>query len=286
MIAVPMARQATVSRGSDAFPPRLRSACANGEHSGLMPPRRELFEVPFDSSWGYERGFFLDVEHRYTKMHRLLRERYGDLAGKRILDLGSSRGLLLTRFRSYKGAELLGNEIDPAERRHAADRGIVEASAHFINTFDGNRMAARLPFADDYADVVMAGEIIEHIVDTEGFLREIHRVLRPGGALVLSTPNILWWKHRLALLAGRYPEALDYRLRYGDDFGHVRSFTPALLGGLLAETGFVDVYIVGKRLGPISTLASSGPVARALDRAADHLPKLADHLIALARAPS
>ena len=39
----------------------------------------ELFELPYDPSWGYGRRFFLDVEHRYAKMHRLLREGYGDL---------------------------------------------------------------------------------------------------------------------------------------------------------------------------------------------------------------
>jgi SAM-dependent methyltransferase len=162
----------------------------------------------------------------------------------------------------------------------------VEAVEHFINSFDGNRMVARLPFEDDSVDVVLAGEIIEHIVDTEGFLRDIARVLRPGGAIVLTTPNILWWKHRLALLAGRYPDALDYRLRYGDDFGHVRAFSPAKIRELLADAGFVDVEVIGKRLGPISSLSSTPSlVARGLDRLADRLPNLSDHVVAFGRQP-
>jgi len=245
-----------------------------------MPDPR-LFELEYSPDWGYDRRFFLDNEHRYTKMHRLLRERYGDLAGKRILDLGSSRGLLLARFPE---SERLGIEIDPQERERGAPH--VEAVEHFINAFDGNRMVARLPFEDDSVDVVLAGEIIEHIVDTEGFLRDIARVLRPGGAIVLTTPNILWWKHRLALLAGRYPDALDYRLRYGDDFGHVRAFSPAKIRELLADAGFVDVEVMGKRLGPISSLSSTpAPVARGLDRLADRLPNLSDHVVAFGRQP-
>ena len=245
-------------------------------------PRSPLFDLPYSPEWGYDERFFDDVEHRYTKMHRLLRERWGDPAGKRVVDLGSSRGLFLARF---EGSERGGIEIDPEERRRGAERG-VEAVEHFINAFDGNRMTAKLPFADASAHIVLAGEIIEHIVDTESFLREIARVLRPGGAVVLSTPNILWWKHRLALLAGRYPDALDYRTRYGDDFGHVRIFTPALMRGLLEETGFVDIAIVGKRLGPISSLTRTpSVVAGALDRLADRLPKLSDNLIAYARRP-
>jgi SAM-dependent methyltransferase len=245
--------------------------------------RRSLFDIPYDPSWGYGERFFLDVEHRYTKMHRLLRERYGELAGKRIVDLGSSRGLFLARFPS---SERAGIEIDADERRRSAEHGIVDAVEHFINVFDGHQMVARLPFEDASADVVLAGEIVEHIVDTESFLREIRRILQPGGALILSTPNILWWKHRVALLAGRYPDALDYRTRYGTDFGHVRIFTPKLMRELLLETGFEGVQVVGKRLGSISSL-SSGPVrlAQALDALADRLPSLSDHLIAFARKP-
>ncbi|MDX6512511.1 MAG: hypothetical protein QOE36_2015 [Gaiellaceae bacterium] len=249
-------------------------------------PTETLFDLPFDPVWGYDRRFYEDVEHRYTRMHRLVREGYGDLAGARIVDLGLSRGLFLERFRRYRGVQLGGNEIDPDEVARAHERGLEPTQA-FINVFDGNRMTARLPYGDEKADVILAGEIVEHIVDTEGFLREIRRVLRPGGAVVLSTPNILWWKHRLALLAGRYPDALDYRLRYGDDFGHVRIFTPALMAELLAETGFEAIRVEGKRLGPIASLARTPrPVARALDRAAARLPSLSDHLLAVARRPA
>ena len=250
-----------------------------------MAPR-ELFEVDFSPDWGYERRFFLDNEHRYAKMHRLLREHYGDLSGRRIVDLGVARGLLLERFRRYPGAELEGIEIDPKETDRARERGLVPLR-HFVNVFDGDRMTARLPYEDEWADVVLAGEILEHIVDTEAFLREIHRTLEPGGALVLSTPNILWLKHRLALLRGRYPDALEYRTRYGDDFGHVRVFGPNQLRELLNAAGFADVVIAGSRLGPISTLVSApAPVAAALDLLADRYPSGCDTLVAFARRPS
>jgi SAM-dependent methyltransferase len=216
-------------------------------------------------------------------MHRLLCERFGDLTGKRVVDLGLSRGLLLERFRRYPGVELGGIEIDPAEIEWARSRGL-EPLQHFVNVFDGNVMTARLPYDDASADVVLAGEILEHVVDTEGFLREIHRTLTPGGALVLSTPNILWVKHRVRLLAGRYPDALDYRSRYGADFGHVRIFGPDQLQELLDETGFVDLVVIGNRIGPISSLASApAPIARTLDRLADRFPAASETLIAFAR---
>ena len=246
-------------------------------------PDEQLFELPYDPAWGYEERFFLDVEHRYTKMHRLLQERYGDLSGKRIVDLGLSRGLLLERFRRHHGVELGGIEIDPDEIEHARARGL-EPLQHFVNVFEGNVMTARLPYEDTSADVVLAGEILEHMVDTEGFLREIHRTLASRGALVLSTPNIFWPKNRVRLLAGRYPDALEYRSRFGTDFGHVRIFGPDQLREILGDTGFVDVAVLGNRIGPISTLASSpAPVARALDRLADRYPSGSETLIAFAR---
>jgi SAM-dependent methyltransferase len=246
-------------------------------------PDARLFELPYDPAWGYGERFFLDVEHRYTKMHRLVRERYGDLAGKRILDLGLSRGLLLERFRRYPDVELGGIEIDPDESQRARGRGL-EPLQHFVNVFDGNVMTARLPYEDASANVVLAGEILEHVVDTEAFLKEINRTLTPGGALVLSTPNIFWAKNRARLLAGRYPDALEYRSRYGTDFGHVRIFGPSQLRELLGDAGYVDIAVIGNRIGPISTLASApGPLARALDRLADRYPSTSETLIAFAR---
>ena len=241
-----------------------------------------LFEIPYNPDWGYERSFFLDNEHRYTKMHRLLRDGLGDLAGKRILDLGCCRGLLLERFRRYPGVELVGLELDPAEIERARGRGL-EPVREQINRFEGDQMVARLPFGDAWADAVLAGEILEHIVDTEGFLREIFRVLAPGGAAVLSTPNILWWKHRAALVSGRYPDALEYRLQYGEDFGHVRLFGARQLRSLLEEVGFAGVRVLGGRAGPVAAL--EGPAARVLDRLGERRPNLSSTLIASAQRP-
>src|SRR5437763_105233 len=142
---------------------RTNSKSAIRAYSGLSHrhypsgPRPPLFDLPYSPEWGYDERFFDDVEHRYTKMHRLLRERWGDPAGKRVVDLGSSRGLFLARF---EGSERAGIEIDPDERARGSEHG-VDAVEHFINAFDANRLTARLPLEDASADVVLAGEIIE-----------------------------------------------------------------------------------------------------------------------------
>lgn len=244
-----------------------------------------LFELPFDPAWELDRTYFLDVEHRYTKTHRLLREAVGDLSGKRILDLGCSRGMLLERFRRYEGVDFAAIELDPEVREAARARGI-DADGHQINVFEDGQIAARLPYPDASLDVVLAAEIIEHIVDTQGFAAEVSRVLVPGGAAFFSTPNLLWWKYRLDLLRGRYPDALDYRLRYGEDFGHVRAFTPALLRELVEEAGLEVLRVAGKRLGPIASLSRTpSSLARRLDDLATRWPALADDVMLVARKP-
>jgi len=242
-----------------------------------------LFELPYDAVWKLDERFFLDVEHRYAKTHRVLLRAAGDLTGARMLDLGCSRGMLLERFRRYDGVELRGLELDPVDRVEAEARGI-RVDQFQINVYEGGQITARLPYDDASFDVVLAAEIIEHIVDTEGFVREIARVLRPEGAAFFSTPNILWWKYRLDLVLGRYPDPLEHRLLYGTDFGHVRIFTPALLRRLVEEQGFDVVCVAGKRLGPISTLTRTPRgVARVLDSLATRLPSLSDDVLLSAR---
>jgi len=251
-------------------------------------PKRgqDLFALPFDPAWGLEERFFLDVEHRYAKSHWLLSEAVGDFAGKRILDLGCSRGMLLERFRRYGDVTLLAVELDPEMLALARARGI-NAEAHQINVYDGSRMTARLPHEDESLDIVLAAEIIEHIVDTQTFVDEIARVLRPGGAVLFSTPNLMWWKYRLDMLFGRYPDPLEHRMHYGDDFGHVRIFTPRLLRELVEEAGLRVLRVAGKRLGPISTLTRTPrPVARFLDALATRLPNISDDVILVARKPA
>ena len=74
---------------------------------------RRLFELDFEPAWDLDERFFLDVEHRYAKSHWLLRDAVGDLSGRRIRDLGCSRGMLLERFRRYNDVKLLAIELDP-----------------------------------------------------------------------------------------------------------------------------------------------------------------------------
>ena len=63
----------------------------------------------------------------------------------------------------------------------------------------------KLKFPDNYFDMAFFGELFEHIYDLPTFFNEIKRVLKPGGFLALSTPNLAAWYNRILLLIGKCP---------------------------------------------------------------------------------
>jgi SAM-dependent methyltransferase len=93
-----------------------------------------------------------------------------------------------------------------------------------------------LPFRGQAVTAVVIGELIEHVFAPAAMLREVHRVLRSGGAVVLTTPNLATLFDRVRFLFGRTPrhvDALHPYLRL-----HIRPFTKRSLIRLLNETQF------------------------------------------------
>ncbi len=90
----------------------------------------------------------------------------------------------------------------------------------------GDNLEKHLKVKANSADLVIALEVIEHLFDTDQFLSEIHRVLKPKGVLILSTPNLASLPNRLRLLFGGYPKYLEFS-RAGA--GHIHLYTPSTL---------------------------------------------------------
>jgi SAM-dependent methyltransferase len=98
-----------------------------------------------------------------------------------------------------------------------------------------------LPFADGALAVVMVGELIEHLFDPAGFLREVRRVLAPGGVVVLTTPNLAGLQDRLHFLIGRSPRQVNPLHEYLHL--HIRPFTAEMLKLVIVDSGLVPTSL-------------------------------------------
>ncbi|MGC4403582.1 methyltransferase domain-containing protein [Methyloversatilis sp. MC4-4] len=166
-----------------------------------------------------------------------------NLSGERILDIGCGDGYLLYQFRqSFR--ELLGLEYSPVR---------LESARQKLREFAFRPICGSAEKMDelqnDSIDCIVTADVIEHIPDVYEASSEMYRVLKPGGVLVINTPNIAFAVKRLRLLAGRFPSTSQPNEGLGSDVlfdgGHLHYFTFRSLSLLLKRNGFV----VEKKIG-------------------------------------
>jgi SAM-dependent methyltransferase len=146
----------------------------------------------------------------------------------RVLDMGCRDGTLTSH---YSGShELFGVDVDPEAVRRSRERGI-DARKLNLNEED-------LPFEDAMFDVVVAGEVLEHLQWPQHAVDQVHRVLRPGGTFIGSVPNAFRLRNRILFLAGR-----DFEL----DPTHLHSFSPQGLRTMLSAFERVTLEFHGGR---------------------------------------
>lgn len=105
----------------------------------------------------------------------------GQSEGKQILEIGSDNGVFSYLFRQRGGA---WKSADIDERSVNATRELVKTNVYRLAE------GKALPFDDNEFDVVLIVDIIEHLRDDCGFMKEVYRVLKPGGYLIVNAPNM------------------------------------------------------------------------------------------------
>jgi SAM-dependent methyltransferase len=117
--------------------------------------------------------------------------------GGRLLDLGCGDGAWTMEVARHVGAgEVLGVEFVEDFAQVARDAGVDAVVAD---------LGDRLPYDDASIDVVHSNQVIEHLPGTDNFLREIARLLTPGGYAVVSTNNLSSWHNIVSLTLGWQP---------------------------------------------------------------------------------
>ena len=115
---------------------------------------------------------------RYRKIWNFLE---GNKKSGKLLDIGCCDGEFSSPL-IKKGFECYGLEFMKEAIIDSKKKGIRVREGSFLNPF---------PFEDNFFDIVFAGEVIEHTIDDSFFLSEVKRVLKPGGILILTTPNLV-----------------------------------------------------------------------------------------------
>ncbi|WP_157440751.1 class I SAM-dependent methyltransferase [Actinokineospora inagensis] len=165
-------------------------------------------------------------ENYWFRRHEIAYRHLAPLCvGKTILEAGCGEGygaaLLAER------GTVIGLDYDHLTATHVAGKYPA------VQAIRGN--LAALPLGDGTVDVVANLQVIEHLWDQEGFLRECRRVLRPGGLLLVTTPN------RITFSPGRDTPLNPF---------HTRELAPSELDELVRAAGFATDYLGGVHHGP------------------------------------
>ena len=148
--------------------------------------------------------------------------------GERVLDVGCGEGRFAIVL-EHAGAEVVGIDVAAEPLRRARVRHPELDLRHV-------QAEGAWPLPDASFDVVWAGEVIEHVADTAGWMSEVRRVLHSGGRLLVSTPG----HGRLEMLRWALaPRAFDAHFNPRAD--HLRFYTSRTLIELLEDFGFHDV---------------------------------------------
>ena len=174
-----------------------------------------------------------------------------------VLEVGCGSGNLLFEGPRLPARTVVGVDASLAALRFCISRR-RDSHVHFSRA-----AGERLPFRDHSVDLVILVEVIEHLPEPALTLREVARVLRPGGRLVMTTPNYDWpspWP-LLEWLADRSGLVAPMK-----DDQHVTRFGPASLARLLQRESFDIVRIGTMYGGSIAIALASGRWADAAVR--------------------
>ena len=168
----------------------------------------------------FEKEFTLIMNNaRFKKVYAYLKQQ--KKRGK-LLDIGCGTGDFAALLKTL-GYKAYGLELEKNAVKLANKKGVITKQGSFVTG---------LPYKDKEFDVLFAGEVIEHTIDDDLFLKECYRILKPNGLLILTTPNLVSLGNRLLMTLGFMP-------RFAYQEFHYRIYNLNLLKNKLSKANFV-----------------------------------------------
>jgi ubiquinone/menaquinone biosynthesis C-methylase UbiE len=163
--------------------------------------------------------------------------------GIRVADIGAGEGFF---------SQLLGDQV--RTKLGLQPRDVITASDIFPEYFryqgvKCEKISAdgRLPYADASIDIACTLEVVEHVEDQFAFARELHRVLKPGGMAIISTPNVLNLNSRWRYMHSGFAVLFDPLLLSSADpvhtSGHIDPVSYYYLAYQLRRAGFSSTSV-------------------------------------------
>lgn len=143
-----------------------------------------------------------DTEREKFFTHRL--KIYEEILQKQrpkiVLDAGCGDGRMGEKMMVAWNAKVYGADISKTGIQLAKQKGVIARVAD---------LSVKMPFENNFFDLVVADEILEHVHNPDTFIQECQRVLKKNGLLLLCTPNLTFWLNRFLFLFGIYPLFLE-----------------------------------------------------------------------------
>lgn len=161
--------------------------------------------------------------------------------GQRGLEVGTY-GLFPVAMRKLLGYEAADGVVYEAQDSKAQEyirHYPFDPEGHGYRIFDLNVELTRLPVADETYDFILIAEVLEHFaVDPNFFMFEANRILKPGGRLMITTPNGCSLEHIARLLKHDVGSMFHYYRKNGSNDRHNLEYSPRLLQAMAENAGF------------------------------------------------
>jgi ubiquinone/menaquinone biosynthesis C-methylase UbiE len=226
------------------------------------------------TEWHHSKFYGL-ASQEYRATQKKLLQLLDGVNGTRFLDVGCGGGqFTMECARLIQASDVYGLEINEQAAQEAQKKGVKvvvgDASLGF-------------PFATEYFDVIMANQILEHVLNTDNMLSECHRVLRSNGTMLLAVPNLCSLLQRVLVLFGHQPTVVHIsEIQVGNFLkgvetysAHLHAFAPPALEDLLRYHHFRIEKVCGSGFYPLPLMLS--------ELASRLFPRMAVYLIVKAR---